>query len=153
MSDDKKAQQDSSAPLPKFQFLVRLADGNAAKFQEMSGSDNEGLRVDYRHGNSPSFYPIKMPGLHKVGDVTLRRGVVAAGTDLWKWLNEIKTNTLKRRAVAIDLLDEAGAPKMVWTLNNAWPRKFTGPDLNAEGNEIAIESLELAYETLTIAAP
>jgi phage tail-like protein len=152
MSDDKNAQQDN-APLPKFQFSVRLGDGNAAKFQEVSGSDSEGLRVDYRHGNSPSFYPIKMPGLHKVGDVTLRRGVVAAGTDLWNWLNEIKTNTLKRRAVAIDLLDEAGAPKMVWTLNNAWPRKFTGPDLKTEGNEIAIESLELAYETLTIAAP
>jgi phage tail-like protein len=153
MSDDKKAQQDRAGPLPKFYFSVRLGDGNAAKFQEVSGSDNEGLRVDYRHGNSPSFYPIKMPGLHKVGDVTLRRGVVAVDSDLWNWLKEIKTNTVKRRTVAIDLLDETGTPKMVWTLHNAWPNKFTGPDLNAEGNDIAIESLELTYETLTIAAP
>ena len=82
-----------------------------AKFQEVSGSDREGLRVEYRHGANPVFYPIKMPGLGKVGDVTLRRGVVAVDTDLFNWLNEIKTNTVKRGPVVINLLDETGKPR------------------------------------------
>ena len=140
MADDKKDQQDNTSPQPKFSVAVRFGDGKVAKFQEVSGSDREGLRVEYRHGNSPVFYPIKMPGLGKVGDVTLRRGVVAVDTDLQNWLNEIKMNTVKRGPVVINLLDETGTPRMVWTLNNAWPTKFTGPDLKAAGNEIAIES-------------
>ncbi len=61
-------------------------------------------------------------------------------------------NTIKRRAVIINLLDETGAPKMVWTLNNAWPTKITCTDLKSEGNEVAIESVEFADETLTVSA-
>jgi phage tail-like protein len=53
----------------------------------------------------------------------------------------------------VNLLDETGAPKMVWTLNNAWPTKITGTDLKSEGNEVAVESIELAFETLAVSAP
>jgi phage tail-like protein len=60
-------------------------------------------------------------------------------------------NTIKRVPVTISLLDEAGAPTMVWTLTNAWPTKITATDLNAEGNEVAIESIDIAHEGLTIA--
>jgi phage tail-like protein len=61
-------------------------------------------------------------------------------------------NIISRRAVVINLLDEAGNPKMVWTLHNAWPTKVTGTDLKSEGNEVAVESVELAYETLEVKA-
>jgi phage tail-like protein len=61
-------------------------------------------------------------------------------------------NIIARRAVVINLLDETGAPKMVWTLHNAWPTKITGTDLKSEGNEVAVESVELAYETLEVKA-
>ena len=138
-------------PLPKFYFVVQFGDGNEAKFQEVSGLDTEAQPVDFRHGNSPVFAPIKMPGLRKVGDVTLRRGVVANDAKLWDWLNETRLNTVNRRTVVIKLLDETGKPTMVWTLNNAWVTKITGPDLKAEGNEIAIESLELAHEGIDLA--
>lgn len=60
-------------------------------------------------------------------------------------------NTIKRTTVVIKLFDESGTPTMTWTLNNAWPTKITGTDLKSDGNEAAIETLELAYETLTIA--
>jgi phage tail-like protein len=53
--------------------------------------------------------------------------------------------------VTISLLDEAGAPTMVWTLANAWPTKITGTDLKAEGNEVAVETIVIAHEGLTIA--
>ncbi len=60
-------------------------------------------------------------------------------------------NTIKRETVVIKLLDETGAPTMTWTLTNAWPTKITGTDLKSEANEVAVETLELAHEGLTIA--
>lgn len=60
-------------------------------------------------------------------------------------------NTIKRVPVIISLLDETGKPTMVWTLANAWPTKITGTDLKAEGNEVAVETIEIAHEGLTIA--
>ena len=59
-------------------------------------------------------------------------------------------NTIKRSTVVISLLDEAGKPTMIWTLTNAWPTKITGTDLKSDGNEVAVESIELAHEKLSI---
>jgi phage tail-like protein len=61
-------------------------------------------------------------------------------------------NTIARSTVVINLLDESGSPKIVWTLNNAFPTKVTGTDLKSQGNEVAVETVEIAYETLTIKA-
>jgi phage tail-like protein len=140
-------------PLPKFYFSVEFGDGNAVSFQEVSGLDTETNPIEYRHGNSPVFYPIKMPGLGKVGNVTMRKGIFVGDAKFWDWYNEIKMNTIKRRTVVINLLDESGTPKMVWTLNNAWPTKITGTDLKAEGNEVAIETLEIAHEGIAVSSP
>jgi phage tail-like protein len=153
MADERQTTQDNTWPLPKFYFSVRFDDGPTVDFQEMSGLDDEGTPIEYRHGNSPVFYPIKMPGLGRVGNVTMRKGIFVNDQKFWDWYNEIKMNTVKRQTVVVDLRDETGAPKMAWTLRNAWPTKITGTDLKAEGNEIAIESLEIAYETLAVSAP
>ena len=140
-------------PLPKFYFSVKLGDDDSANFQEVTGLESQTQTIEYRHGNSPVFYPIKMPGLGKVGNVTMRKGIFVTDSTLWKWYDEIKMNTIKRRTVVINLLDETGAPKMVWSLNNAWPTKVTGTDLKSEGNEVAVETVEIAFETLTVTAP
>lgn len=145
--------QDQLWPLPKFYFSVQLGDDDSVNFQEVSGLEAEVQSIEYRHGNSPSFYPIKMPGLGRVGNVILRKGIFVTDSRLWTWFNEIKMNTIKRRTVVINLLDETGAPKMVWTLNNAFPVKISGTDLKSEGNEVAVETLEIAYETMTVTAP
>lgn len=144
--------QDNIWPLPKFYFSVQIGD-KTISVQEVSGIDTETQTIEYRHGDSPSFYPIKMPGLGKVGNVTLRKGIFVNDTAFWDWYNQIKLNTIARLTVVIRLLDETANPKMVWTLNNAWPTKITGTDLKSEGNEVAVESIEIAYETLTITAP
>lgn len=144
--------ENSIWPLPKFYFSVQIG-GMTMSVQEVSGLDSETSPIEYRHGDSPSFYPIKMPGLGKVGNVTLRKGIFVNDTGFWDWYNQIKLNTIARQTVVISLLDENGSPKMIWTLNNAWPTKITGTDLKSEGNEVAVESLEIAYETLVIAAP
>ncbi|MFQ3191590.1 MAG: phage tail-like protein [Paraglaciecola sp.] len=145
--------QDNIWPLPKFYFSVTLGDNDQVSFQEVDGLESETQPIEYRHGNSPIFYPIKMPGLGRVGNVTMRKGIFVNDSNFWDWYNEIKMNTIKRRTVVISLLDESGTPKTTWTLNNAWPTKITGTDLKSEGNEVAVESVEIAYETLVVAAP
>ncbi|MDX1998906.1 MAG: phage tail protein [Thermoanaerobaculia bacterium] len=147
------AVQDSNWPLPKFYFTVKLGDDTKVNFQECDGLDSETQVIEYRHGNSPIFYPIKMPGLGRVGNVTLRKGIFVNDAQFWDWYNEIKMNTIARRTVVVSLLDETGTPKRTWTLNNAWPTKITGTDLKSEGNEVAVESVEIAYETLVVASP
>ncbi len=145
--------QNNIWPLPKFYFSVQLGDGNTVSFQEVTGLESEPRVIEYRHGNSPSFHPIKTPGLGRVGNVTLRKGIFVNDDTFWNWCNGIKMNTMDRRTVVINLLDESGVPQMVWTLNNAWPTKLSGTDLKSEGNEVTVESLEIAYETLAVSTP
>jgi phage tail-like protein len=94
-----------------------------------------------------------MPGLGKVGNVTLKKGIFVNDKTLWNWFDSIQMNTIARVTMVVSLLDESGSSKMTWTLNNAWPTKITGTDLKSEGNEVAIESIDIGYETLTIKFP
>jgi phage tail-like protein len=136
--------------MPKFHFQVKW-DSNVMSFQEISGLDVEAQTIEYRHGDSPSFSTIKMPGIKKSGNVTMKKGVFKSDNKFWDWFNQIKMNTIKRIPITISLLDEANAPTMVWTLANAFPTKITGTDMKSDGNEVAVESIEIAHEGLTIA--
>jgi phage tail-like protein len=91
-----------------------------------------------------------MPGLSKVGNVTLKKGIFVTDSKLWTWFSSIAMNTIPRSTVVVNLLDETGSPRVSWTLNNAFPTKYTGTDLKSDGNEVAVESMEIAYETLTM---
>jgi len=148
-----KDTQTSPWPMPTFRFSVEFGDGFTAPFQEVTGLESETKPIEYRHGNSPSFYPIKMPGLGRVGNVTLRKGIFINDNKFHDWTNQIKLNTINRRTIVVKLFDENGSPTMIWTLNNAWPTKVTGTDLKSEGNEVAVESVEIAYETLVVSTP
>jgi len=150
MADDGSKQSANVWPIPKFYFQVKW-DSQVMSFQEVSGLDVEAQPIEYRHGDSPVFSTIKMPGIKKTGNVTMKKGVFKSDNKFWDWFNKIKMNTIKRVPVTISLLDESGAPTMVWTLANAWPTKITGTDLKSDGNEAAIESIEIAHEGLTIA--
>ncbi len=143
--------QDNVWPLPKFYFSVDITDvGDDLPFQEVSGLDTEAQPIEYRAGNNKVWSTIKMPGLVKSSNVTLKKGVFAKDNKFWDWYEQIKLNTIKRQTVTIKLLDEEGNPTMVWTLANAWPTKITGTDLKGDGNEVAVETLELAHEGVKI---
>lgn len=142
--------QNNIWPLPKFSFSVSV-DGTVMSFQEVTGLAAEAQVIEYRAGDSKAFSTIKMPGIQKLGNVTLKKGVFAKDNALWAWFRQSKLNTIKRTTVVISLLDQTGAPTMVWTLTNAWPTKITGTDLKADGNEVAVETIELAHEGLAIA--
>ncbi len=142
--------QDNVWPLPKFYFNVEIGPLAEATFQEVSGLEVEAQVIEYRHGNSPEFSTIKMPGIKKFSDITLKKGVFKSDNKFWDWFNQIKMNTIERQPVTISLLDEGGSPTMVWKLANAWPTKITGTDLKSDGNEVAVETLVLAHEGLVI---
>jgi len=150
MADDG-SQQDAVWPMPQFRFSVDFEDDIAnIAFQEVSGLDTEAQIIEYRHSDSSVLKPVKMSGTVKYGNVTMKRGICVNDNKFWDWYSEIKMNTIKRRKVVIRLLDEAGKVTMTWTLENAWPTKITSTDLKSEGNEVAIETLELAHENLTV---
>ncbi len=149
MAGDK---QDNVWPLPKFYFSVDLGSGGGVvSFQEVSGLDVEAQIIEYRHGDNKVHSTIKMPGIKKYGNVTLKKGVFAKDNKFWDWLNKIKLNTIERTTVTIKLLDESGSETMTWTLSNAWPTKITSTDLKSDGNEVAVETIELAHEGVVIA--
>lgn len=142
--------QDAVWPLPSFYFKVELGGRGEIAFKEVSGLDAEAQIIEYRHGNSPIFSSIKMPGLKKYSNISFKKGVFKSDNKIFDWFNEIQMNIIKREDVTISLLDEKGNPTMIWKLSNAWPTKVTGVSLKSDGNEAAIESLDLAHEGLII---
>lgn len=150
MAEDGTTQSTTVWPIPKFYFKVKWGE-EEMKFQEVSGLDTETEPIEYRHGDSPEFSKIKMPGMKKSGNVTMKKGVFKSDNKFWDWYSTIKMNTVERKAVTISLLDEDGNPTMVWTLANAWPSKITSTDLKSDGNEVAIETIEIVHDGVTIA--
>lgn len=152
-------------PLTKMNFLVtvdKVTNGTAA-FSEVSGVESTVDVIEFRQGNSGSLAPVKIPGLVKHGNVTLKFGYTSSNA-FKDWIKECVSETrgeMPRSQVQIEMLDiNGGAPQglvegtqsgsKVWLLTNAWVTKYSAPDLNASASEVAIETVELAYEELII---
>ena len=163
MATDKN-NSGMAYPLTKMNFLVSVPDltGSMAAFNEVSGIEASVDVVEFRQGNSHSLAPVKIPGLVKHGNVTLKMGYTI-GNGMKKWIQECVSETrgaMPRKTVTIELLDiRDGSPNstyettrgsILWVLKEAWVTKYTGPDLNSTASEVAIESVELAYEEMTI---
>lgn len=136
-------------PLVKFHFQVEWS-GTKIGFSEVSGLDVETEVVEYRDGASPEYSKVKMPGMQKFSNITLKRGTFATDNEFYNWWNTVKLNTIERRDITISLLNEEHEPVVTWKVKNAWPAKVQSTDLKADGNEVAIESMEIVHEGLTI---
>lgn len=143
-------------PYSNFNFLVNLGTGDTtsvrAGFQEVTGLNVEITSADYRNGNEAVNHVRKINGLYRVGDITLRRGLMGS-LDLFQWVNAVRTGDQgARRNITIQLRDEAGTNTvMTWRLTNARPIRYNAPGLNAKGGtDVAIEELVLSCEDLTI---
>jgi len=147
--------QMRETPYAAFNFLVELQPGQGkevqAGFSEVSGLNAEVTVAEYRAGNSTVNYVHKLPGIHKAGDVTLKRGVIGA-KNLYEWLEASRSGRIKdaKREIVIKLLSEDRADTVVsWKLRGAMPIKWTGPTLTAKGGgDVAIEELVLSVETV-----
>ena len=148
MGNTANKQSESAWPIAKFNFSVKIGETEAL-FQEVSGLETESLQIEYRKGNK-QFSTIKMPGIQKFGNITLKKGIFKSDKALWQLFDEVKMNTVKRQTIVVSLLDEKNSVVMSWTLSNAFPVKITATDLKAEGNEVAVETIELTHEGLKV---
>lgn len=149
MADDGSTQSAATWPLVKFSFQVKWDDAEII-FQEVTGLSSETQVIEYRGGSSKAYSTVKMPGIQKFANVTLKKGMFQGDKTLWDKYNITAMNTYKRSTITISLLDEKNEVAMSWSLANAFPSKITVTDMKSDGNEVAVESMELAHEKLTI---
>ena len=150
-------------PLTKMNFLVSVDEvSGVAAFNEVTGVEATVDVIEFRQGNSSSLAPVKIQGLVKHGNVTLKMGYTR-DQDFKTWVQNCvseRRGETPRRNVTIEMIDiNEGAPQSIvesvsgtltWILKDAWVTKYTGPDLNASTSEVTIESVEIAYEELVI---
>jgi phage tail-like protein len=137
-------------PLPKFHFQVDWGSNIKIGFTEVTGLEVTTEKIEYRDGASPEFTKIRMPGMQTYGDLTLKRGIFATNNEFYDWWNSVSLNTIQRRNITISLLNENHLPVVVWRVKNAWPTKVTSTDLNSSSQDVAIETLVLTHEGLTM---
>jgi phage tail-like protein len=139
---------DRKDPYRSYQFLVEIEGITRAGFRECSGLDSTQDAIEYREGNE-ALTTRKLPGLVKYSNISLKWGITD-DAELWAWRNKVVSGKIERRNGSIILLDDTGAEKVRWNFREAWPTKWTGPSFNATGNDIAIETLEIAHEGLEL---
>lgn len=134
-------------PYGNFNFLVEIDGITRAAFHEVSGFDSTIDVIEHREGGENTTVR-KLPGMTKHSNIVLKWGL-ADDADLYNWHRDAVNGKVQRRNGSIVLLDRQGQERMRWNFVNAWPSKWDGPDFNAEGNDIAIETLELTHEGVT----
>src|SRR5215831_13460210 len=112
---------NTAYPLPAFHFTVKWSNDSASRvgFSEVAGLTQEIQAIEYRDGSFPEYSSIKMPGLRKFSNITLKRGIVKSDNQFFDWLSTVKLNTVERRNLVINLLNEEHEPVMVWKVMNA----------------------------------
>jgi phage tail-like protein len=136
-------------PYRGFNFELVIDNIPSGAFSECSGLTAEGDAVDYREGTDRQPNVRKLVGLRKYANIVLKRGYTQ-DTSLWAWYGNIRDGLADRRNVTINLLNEQRTPVLRWHAERAWLNKIEGPALKAAGNEVAIESVEIIHEGLTI---
>ncbi len=134
-------------PYKAFNFIVELDGIQSAGFMECSGLSAEITVIEYREGSSNA--PIKLPGLRKFSNITLKRGMTQS-RDLWQWFKSILQGKIDRRNGSIVILADDRSEVARVNFVSAWPCKWDGPHLNAKAGEVAIETLELTHEGLDL---
>lgn len=127
-------------------FYVKIDGMPTAVFTEMSGLQVETMVTEYEEGGNNGFVH-RLPGRTKVSNLTLKRGIVASN-EFFNWYSEILRGNLKYRHVDVLVFDAEGKELVKWSFANAYPVKWVGPQLAADGKNAAIETLELAHEGL-----
>ena len=139
---------DRNDPYSAFNFLVEIDGVISAGFSECSGLTSETDIIEYRNGDE-DITVRKLPGLKKFTNISLKRGYTQS-KELWDWRKKVMDGQTERQPGAIVLLDEARREALRWTFQQGWPSKWEGPAFNAKNNEVAIETLEIAVEALSL---
>ena len=135
-------------PTTNFQFIVSFG-GETTTFQEVILPESEIEVIEYREGSDVSSGVRKIPGITKYSNLVLKRGLIKS-SKLYEWFKQTKQGTLERRAITISILNEEREPFAIWKLTNCWPTKYSASKLNAKGNEVIIETLEIVTEDVDL---
>lgn len=137
--------------LPKYTFSVEIEGRSFGSFRSVSGLSAETEVIEYRDGGDGITH--KLPGNTKYSNIKLTRAF-SGDRALWEWYTASAGGGHATRVTgSITMLDRSGQPVARYTFVEGWPQKYTGPTLNADGNEVAIESIEIAHEGLQFARP
>jgi phage tail-like protein len=136
-------------PLPKFYFSVSWG-GSKIAFTEVSGLNSDLDVIEHRVGSSPEFFKRKNPGMKKLSNITLKRGVFINDNEFYQWYNTVAQSTVEKRTITISLLDENGQPKVVWTVKDCFIVSLKCTDLKSDANESAIDTVEIANHGFTV---
>lgn len=151
--DDIKAQY----PLPVYNYRVEIGS-DAVAFSEVSGLSISYETTTYKESpvesGSPGPRVMRMPGQLSPVNITLKRGVVPAISidTFFAWINSTQTNQVDKKDIFVRLMNESGDPVMTWKVSNAFPTKLDGPSFDANSNDVAVESMELMGDRITIEA-
>lgn len=136
-------------PYAAFNYLIEIGGVTSGGFSEVAGLDAEVEPIDYRNGDE-DFVKRRLPGMKKFPNIVLKRGIVG-NLDLFTWLQRTLDGAVDRREGAVVLRDEERNEVMRWKFVRGWACKYTGPSLKADASAVAIESLEICHEGLSIA--
>lgn len=140
----KMATGDRKDPYRNFNFMVEIDGIAQAGFSECSGLESDTDVIEYREGNEASTVR-KLPGLTKYSNIVLRRGVTDS-KELYNWRKDVIDGNIQRKSGLIVLLNEKRQQVARWNFREGWPCYMSGPDLDAMGDEVAIEELEICHE-------
>lgn len=154
-----------SIPYPEFNYVIYLnqAAGSPAllgAFSEVAGLMQKKLRSPNQPWRSPGL-GISLAGAmihgargaYKVGDVTLKRGVVDSGV-IWSWLAGVRNSgQTARQSATVTLRNEQGQPIISWKLTKATPVRYSGPPLGKGSSDVAVEELVLSVESIAFLPP
>jgi phage tail-like protein len=139
------AERSPVDPYRGFNFKVVIQGVVRASFREASGLDSTQDPIEYREGTDKYLTARKLPGLNKYSNISLKWGVTDDAS-LWEWRKKSIDGKVDRKDGQIILMNDAGEEKIKWKFREGWPTKWTGPAFNATGNEVAIETREIAHE-------
>jgi phage tail-like protein len=141
-----------TTPFGAFNYIVNFDGGEAfGGFSDVSGIGTEVTIAEYRNGNEKENHVRKVAGVHKVSDVTLKRGILNSKS-LFDWIQATRTQgPAAQKSVSITLLDETQKPVQSWVLRGVVPMKYTGPTLAGKGGgDVAMEEVVLSAEAMEI---
>ncbi len=135
--------------ISRYHFSVEWG-GTRIGFMEVSGLDIEIEAVSFREGSSKEDSFQKIPGLRKYTDITLKREISKGDNQFFDWINTKKISTIERRDITITLLDEEHKPVVVWKVKNTFPVHYYGPVLLSNDGGLAMETLVLTHEGISV---
>lgn len=135
-------------PYTNARFKLQLGSIEQASFNECTGFDTTTNPIEYRDSDEPARMR-KLPGIHKYGNITLKWGLTDSKA-IWEWRKKVIDGKIEEARIngSIIILDQEGNPKVQWDFKKGWPSKYDPSDLNAKGDAIAIETLEIVHEGL-----